>query len=263
MPLLLVVGPPAAGKSTWVRANAKPGDVTIDFDALACTLTPPGDDPHLHPEHIKAITKAARQAAIDTALRYTADQTVYVIHSTPSAALMRKYQEHGARIVTIDPGYDVVMARAKAERPWWMQQAVKKWYETHSTDGVPVGEDLDDDGDDDHPGLEHVVDRLDADGRPRSRRYKKRRAEFRDACEKDQLPCWLPWCGKPIDYSLRSPHPDSWSLDHAIPVSERPDLAEDPANFRPAHLTCNKQRGTTDVEAGARLSDIGEASEDW
>lgn len=257
MPLYLVTGPPAAGKSTWVRQQAKPGDITIDYDAIACVLTPPGDDPHDHPDHVKQVTKAARQAAIDTALTLSMDHDVYVIHSTPSDALMARYRRLGAKLVTIDPGYDTVMARAKAERPWRIQQAVKKWYRQHPES--PVDEHLDDDLDeDDAPGLEHVVDRLDADGRPRSRRYKKLKAEFRADCEDKGLPCWLPECGQPIDYTLKAPHPDSFSVDHAIPVADRPDLAEDPANFRPAHLDCNKRRGTD-----APTADIGTPSEDW
>jgi len=32
IPVVLVCGPPAGGKSTWVRANAKEQDVVIDFD---------------------------------------------------------------------------------------------------------------------------------------------------------------------------------------------------------------------------------------
>ncbi|WP_165683056.1 AAA family ATPase, partial [Mycobacteroides abscessus] len=46
MTLYLVTGPPAAGKSTWVRQHAKHGDITIDYDAIASVLTPAGGDPH-------------------------------------------------------------------------------------------------------------------------------------------------------------------------------------------------------------------------
>lgn len=239
--------------------RAEPGDITIDYDALACTLSPPGEDPHDHPDHVKRVTKAARQAAIDTALTLAADHDVYVIHSTPSPALITHYQRHGAQVITIDPGYDTVMSRAKAERPWWMQPAIKKWYAQRPNGG---GEDLavDDAHDDSNRiGLEHVVDRLDPDGRPRSRRYKKLKTEFRATCQAVNSPCWLPDCQRPIDYSLKSPHPDSFSVDHAIPVAERPDLAEDPANFRPAHLDCNKRRGTNAPNA----TDLGLPSEAW
>lgn len=89
-----------------------------------------------------------------------------------------------------------------------------------------------------------------------SRRYRKARAEFRAVCADQGLPCWLD--GKPIDYSLPKDHPDSWSLDHALPVVDHPELAIDPANFRPAHLDCNKRRGND--EPFIRL---GVPSESW
>lgn len=128
MTLFVVVGPPASGKSTWVREHAQPGDITIDFDALANVLSPPDDKPHKHPPHVQAVTKAARQAAIDTALRHTHTVDVYVIHSMPGTKTMDAYRAHGAQIVVIDPGKSVVMARCKAERPWQIQQAAKEWY---------------------------------------------------------------------------------------------------------------------------------------
>lgn len=113
--LYLILGPPASGKSTWVKQHAKPGDITIDYDALANALTPSDGKPHKHTQHVKAVTKAARQAAIDTAV--TLDCDVYVIHSMPSQRLIDHY----------------LLARCKAERPWQMQQAVKQWYSERSS----------------------------------------------------------------------------------------------------------------------------------
>ena len=128
MTLYLVTGPPASGKSTYVQQRAKHGDITIDYDAMAQVLTPKGGAPHDHPAHVKAVTKAARQAAIDTALALSEQHDVYVIHSMPSTALVAHYQAHGAEIITIDPGQDVVLARCKRERPWRITQAAKQWY---------------------------------------------------------------------------------------------------------------------------------------
>lgn len=128
MTLYLVTGPPASGKSTWVREHAQHGDITIDYDALASALTPAGGAPHDHPVHVKAVTKAARQAAIDTALTLADEHDVYVIHSTPSARLVQHYLDHGAQVITIDPGEAVVLERCRQERPWRIGQAAKQWY---------------------------------------------------------------------------------------------------------------------------------------
>lgn len=97
----------------------------------------------------------------------------------------------------------------------------------------------------------------------KSQQYKKARADFRAACARKRFsdgsvgePCWL--CGTQIDYRLAYPHPYSWSLDHAITVKERPELALDALNFRASHLDCNIARGTDDPKI-----DIGTPSELW
>jgi 5-methylcytosine-specific restriction endonuclease McrA len=54
------------------------------------------------------------------------------------------------------------------------------------------------------------------------------------------LPCWI--CRRPIDYTLKFPHPRSFSVDHVIELDRGGDLT-DPANLRPACLRCNIQRG--------------------
>lgn len=130
--LHLITGPPAAGKTTWMHQHAKPGDITIDYDALATALTPGSSDLQHTPRHIQTVIKAARQAAIDTAITMAHQHDVYVIHAMPSPALLARYQDAGARIITIDPGRDIVLARCKAERPWQMTQAAKQWYDRHA-----------------------------------------------------------------------------------------------------------------------------------
>lgn len=126
--LYLVVGPPAAGKTTWVRQQAQKGDIIVDYDAIAAVLTPlqPGDRDI--PVAVAAATKAARRAAIDAAMPFADSVDVYVIHATPSNRMVAFYERHGARVVTIDPGERVVLQRCKDERPWQMGQAAKRWY---------------------------------------------------------------------------------------------------------------------------------------
>lgn len=69
--------------------------------------------------------------------------------------------------------------------------------------------------------------------------------------------CWL--CGMPIDYSVpANTTPDSHNLDHYFPVSEYPELQEDPANFRHSHMDCNGERG-----ADAPLPSLGVLSRAW
>lgn len=87
-------------------------------------------------------------------------------------------------------------------------------------------------------------------------RYRTLRREFRSTSKARNSPCWL--CGKAIDYSADRGHPDSFNVDHAVPISERLDLAEDPRNFRPSHRVCNERRGNH-----APRLDTGQPSEIW
>lgn len=127
MGLFIVTGPPAAGKSTWVREQLQAGDIVIDFDAIAHTISP-NTDLHDHPPHVAHITKSTRSAAIQQAIRFRNLVNVYVIHSTPSDSLMKKYKSLGATTIVIDPGQDVVMQRIEQERPPLMAEVARDWY---------------------------------------------------------------------------------------------------------------------------------------
>lgn len=48
-------------------------------------------------------------------------------------------------------------------------------------------------------------------------------------------------CGKPIDMSLKAPHPLSACIDHIIPVSKG-GHPSDIDNLQLAHWTCNRQK---------------------
>lgn len=135
--LYVVTGPPAAGKTTWVTTHAQPGDIVLDYDALANTITAGG---HTHTDEYspdtRAVTKAARQAAIDVAITITTVD-VYLIHSTPSRRLLDRYLALGADIITIDPGRDTVMRRIKTERPHTMLAVAARWYEQQANPTTP------------------------------------------------------------------------------------------------------------------------------
>lgn len=130
MTVHIVTGPPAAGKSTWVREHAKPGDITIDYDALAQALSPelPADVADQQP-HIVAVIQAARSAAIDEATTGEYQQRdVYIVHAMPDRHAMNRYRRFGFQVTTIDPGYSECMRRAAAERTPRQQAVVDDWY---------------------------------------------------------------------------------------------------------------------------------------
>ena len=125
--LHVIMGPPAAGKTTFARENAVEGDIIIDLDHLANTLAGKPLENHEHTGDVLAVAKAARQAAISAAL--TRDVTVWLIHTNPSDKQRAEYKRQGAEFHEIDPGKKTVMARCKQERPHGSAIAAAKWYD--------------------------------------------------------------------------------------------------------------------------------------
>ena len=48
-------------------------------------------------------------------------------------------------------------------------------------------------------------------------------------------------CGKPVDFSLKPPHPMAPTIDHIIPVSKN-GHPSDIENLQLAHWICNRQK---------------------
>ena len=122
----IITGPPCAGKSTYVRENAKSGDLRVDYDLIAQALG--AENSHSAEGIVKQAAFDAREGAIRTALK-NADAESWIIHTSPSAEHMKLYEEAGADVVALDPGYDVCMERAKQdERPQQTIDGIEKWY---------------------------------------------------------------------------------------------------------------------------------------
>ncbi len=123
--LTVVIGPPCAGKSTYVRRMARSGDVRVDYDALARCLG--SDRSHEAPRAVADVAYAARDAAVARCLakRWPA----WVIHSRPGEEQMDAYRQAGARLVLLDPGMDECLARCAADgRPPGTDERIRDWY---------------------------------------------------------------------------------------------------------------------------------------
>lgn len=134
--VVVVTGPPAAGKSSYVRENAKPKDIVIDLDRIASAFMP-GDvsDRHGYPPHIRNIAIGARKAAMHRALRTRYPCTVWLIHAVPARDQLQQYARLRYRVVTLDPGRAEVEARVRKLRPHDSLQGVARWY-TRYPEGV-------------------------------------------------------------------------------------------------------------------------------
>jgi predicted kinase len=130
--LYVVTGPPTAGKSSWIRARAKPSDIVIDMDLLAQALAGPGITDRAYSDILLKVTHRARFAAIDEACRHLDEVDVYLIHTMPSPKARAKYRRLGASIVVLDPGRDLVMQRVQAMRQPGMEAVARRWYDGYA-----------------------------------------------------------------------------------------------------------------------------------
>ena len=129
--VVVVTGPPASGKSTWVLDRARRNDVVIDLDRIAHALMGDnGSDSHGYPAHIRHIAIGARREAIKRATRLVERVTVYIIHAVPTPEALADYQAMRWEIVTIDPGRDVVLDRIRRARPVAQLEIAERWYAT-------------------------------------------------------------------------------------------------------------------------------------
>ncbi|MER7046771.1 hypothetical protein [Streptomyces jumonjinensis] len=126
--LYVVTGPPAAGKSSWIDAHAKPTDIVIDLDRIALALTGPGAPQWNQATLVQRVAQRARFAAIDEACQHLDKIDVYLIHTMPSPKALAKYKRHKAEIITVDPGWHIVMDRIRAMRSPAMERVATRWY---------------------------------------------------------------------------------------------------------------------------------------
>lgn len=134
--ITLVTGPPCAGKNTYVRHRAKPGDLIVDFDAIISAIGGAGD--HDQPEHLKPFALDARDAVVERLFTARHDvQTAWIILSAPQAKDRETYRRRGAHVVLLLPDQATCHARARAERPPAWLDYIDGWYSAYT----PAAED--------------------------------------------------------------------------------------------------------------------------
>ena len=104
--LYVVTGPPAAGKTSWIEARARPTDVVIDLDRLTAALSGPGATSWTQDGIALKVAHRARYAAIDEAVKHVDQVDVYLIHTMPSPKWLARYRRHGAEVVAVWPHDD-------------------------------------------------------------------------------------------------------------------------------------------------------------
>ncbi len=135
IPITLVCGPPAAGKSTWVRSRAGPGDRVIDLDEICRELG--SRSSHDHPRRLVQLAKSMR-ASLEQNSASRPGRT-FAIRCLPRPEDRAAVAERlGADVVMIATSADTAIERAQADgRPDWTAQAIRDWwaiYQPHPAD---------------------------------------------------------------------------------------------------------------------------------
>lgn len=123
--IVLVVGPPAGGKSTFVDTHKSPGDVVVDFDRMAEAMG--SSDTHTHSAGNVEATQAARNAVLTRLRRgdLSGARRAWIVSANPKAESM--FPHHDLEVC--DPGPEETHARAtRAGRPGQWHQLIDSWY---------------------------------------------------------------------------------------------------------------------------------------
>lgn len=124
--VVLVCGPPCAGKTTYVREHMEPGDLVVDYDDIAQRLGSRRSHGHEYRFHKRV------EGVISRALQGIKDgrhDRAWVVRSLPvEAERAALAAELGADVVVVDAPDDVLLERAaRRPNPARMAHAIEAW----------------------------------------------------------------------------------------------------------------------------------------
>lgn len=130
MTLHMVVGPPSAGKSTYVETMAPMSTPRFDFDRVVDTVGG-GDISQDTPQPVAEVVLAMRRGLLGWLFdpETVQDGDLWVINTNPSDNTVSKWVAAGGVFHVIDPGEDEVVARAVRQgRPDSVVESIRAWY---------------------------------------------------------------------------------------------------------------------------------------
>lgn len=126
--ITVVTGPPCGGKSTFIKNNAKPGDIVIDMDEIARAFIFGETKNHDYSDKVRQVARAARNAAVKQSLLVAQGERrlgIWIIHTDPGQDARAMYRSAGARFVEQNPGKAICLERLK-DRPVANQTIARK-----------------------------------------------------------------------------------------------------------------------------------------
>ena len=125
--IYLVMGCSCSGKSTYVRSNAKAGDLIFDFDKIHQALTI--SENHQHNDIIKKYVFEIRDAIYDKLKRDT-NITAWIINSSPLKEVRQKLVEDlKAKVIYVQRDKNECLEIAENERPIEWKNYINNYFE--------------------------------------------------------------------------------------------------------------------------------------
>lgn len=133
-----VIGPPAAGKTTFVAEHKNTTDLVLDYDSLAASLMPGLYNEHNAPDYLTGILSSMWSAAYRQLVETAHPVTIWLIKSLPvtrkSPRLLEEWQQLNYSIHVIDPGRETIerrlLANHRTKHAW---NGMKAWYKMNIT----------------------------------------------------------------------------------------------------------------------------------
>jgi len=122
--IVLVMGPPGSGKTTYVQANKDPDDLVVDYDALASAL---GGLENSESNALHDAVSAARNSVLRLLRNGEVNaRRAWIISANAKADTIFPF--HSVKVV--DPGIDEIRSRAGVEQ--WRVDLAVRWYAERS-----------------------------------------------------------------------------------------------------------------------------------
>ena len=123
----IIVGPPCAGKSTYVVENKGSSDVVVDYDKIAMALG--SSESHNAPKPISYVASKARFASIDAVLEGVSADS-WIIHTSPNQQMIDRYEEAGASFYLLDTDLETCLERS-VNRPAGTDKIIEDWFDSY------------------------------------------------------------------------------------------------------------------------------------
>lgn len=128
IPIEIICGPPSAGKTTHVSANAAPNDIVIDLDQISARLDPSFKPWQLRQGDSLGAAIRERNSIIGTLAKAKVGKA-WLIVSAPTKAERDWWQSKlGGKVTLLNPGYSTCITRCRARGTAAAIEGVADWY---------------------------------------------------------------------------------------------------------------------------------------